>query len=121
MDARMNFLDIVDMACRRPGMFMVEESLEPLETVAIGYEFAVAFHGVEDETARFNASFRRFLQDRYGWSAARGWAAAIAANLGDGETPIDRLRTLISEYRAHLRATAADAPSPARQRVPVAI
>jgi hypothetical protein len=111
MRDQLNFLDIVDMACRRPGMFMIEDSLEPLETMAIGYEFAIAFHAVDDDTARFNASFRTFLEGRYGWSMARGWSAAIGANLAPGETAIVKLGALIAEYRTHLRdATRGAAP-----------
>jgi len=113
----MNFFGVIDLACQRPGMFMIEHSLEPLETMAIGYEFAIAFHGIEDETARFNASFRRFLEDRYGWSMARGWSGAIAEHLRENETAIDRLSDLIAEYQAYLRNQPGADPSPAKRHL----
>ena len=75
------------------------ESLAEIEGRCRGYEAALKNHGVHEAGSGFEDRFRRYLRDRHGLDTSRGWARAIEADLKPGESGLQRLRTLLQNFK----------------------
>ncbi len=83
-----------------PGLWLPQGSLRVLENMLVGYSVALDVHGVDEEFAMWpSGPFAMWLQDRYGWGMALGWARAIEEH-ADGEEPLTVFFRLLDEYRA---------------------
>jgi hypothetical protein len=91
-------IDLLRAACERPGMFTADGSLEPLETMCGGYEVALNNHGIDEVGREFNARFREFLLNEYGWSTAQGWALAIHRHTRSEAGRFKKLASLLNEF-----------------------
>lgn len=86
----------------RPGMYCDpgNKPLTTLETMLWGYSAALADHHVPDDGGDFNEAFRAYLDVRFGWSLACGWAFAIRDHLGTTEDELTKFFVLIDEFKS---------------------
>ena len=91
--------DWLDEARLRPGMFVRGHALADLENQCIGWEAALAAHGIDEAGARFNARFRDWLRAERGTSVCRGWAEAIRRDAASDEEAWETFFTLLDAFR----------------------
>ncbi|MGC7097089.1 hypothetical protein ACPZ19_20645 [Amycolatopsis lurida] len=73
-----------------------------MENILVGYSVALAVHGVDEKSAMWpNGPFAQWLETRYGWSLALGWAHAIE-EYADGAEPLPVFFRLLDEYRTEV-------------------
>lgn len=81
-------------------MFVRGRSLSHLESQCVGWEAALAAHGIADPGAGFSARFRDWLRETHGMSVARGWAEAIRRGAASDEEAWERFFTLLDQFLA---------------------
>ncbi|MET9263955.1 hypothetical protein [Amycolatopsis sp. NPDC004079] len=92
--------EILDQIQLRPEMWLRQRSLRDLQSILFGYGVALDVHGLDEEFALWPVgSFARWIEARFGWSMAAGWAVAIEKH-ADCEEPLNVFFRLLDEYRA---------------------
>ncbi|MGW5700465.1 hypothetical protein [Amycolatopsis japonica] len=92
--------EILDQIRLRPGMWLRQRSLRDLQSILFGYGVALDVHGLDEKFAMGAAGpFAQWIEARFGWPMAMGWAVAIEEH-ADGEEPLDVFFHLLDEYRA---------------------
>ncbi|ATY16352.1 hypothetical protein CU254_13640 [Amycolatopsis sp. AA4] len=87
-------------------MRLRQRSLRDLQILLLGYGVALDVHGIDEEFEwRPVGPFAQWLEARFGWPMALGWAAAVEEH-ADGEDPLDVFFRLRDEYRAVSRERA---------------
>lgn len=95
--------DWIAEARERPGMFVRGMSLAELESQCVGWEAALAAHGIEESGVGFNRSFRDWLRSAHELSVACGWARAIRTECSSDEEAWGRFFELFEEFSAGQR------------------
>ncbi|WP_336159039.1 hypothetical protein [Amycolatopsis sp. VC5-11] len=91
--------EVLDEIRLRPGMWLRQRSLQDLQSILFGYSVALDVHGCDEEFALGPAGpFAQWIEARYGWPMAAGWAVAIEGH-ADDEEPLNVFFRLLDEYR----------------------
>ncbi len=83
----------------RPGLYVLDQSLQQLETMLHGYCSALDVHDVDEFGVGFNARFRRHLRHRFSWSTSAGWAAAIVEHSENQSDAFGHFYRLLDDFK----------------------
>ncbi|MFJ8913551.1 hypothetical protein [Amycolatopsis sp. NPDC102389] len=91
--------EILDQIRLRPGMWLRQRSLRDLQSILFGYGVALDVHGLDEKFEMGPVGpFAQWIEARFGWPMALGWAVAIEKH-ADGEEPLEAFFRLLDEYR----------------------
>jgi hypothetical protein len=84
----------------RPGMYVLDYSLEPLQSMCHGYSVALEAHGIHELGVDFNRRFSDFVYEQRGWSMSIGWADGIRRHAKSNEEAFQTFFALLELFRA---------------------
>jgi hypothetical protein len=83
----------------RPLMYLRQKSVDELECACRWCSIALGIHGIDEVGTRFNGRFSEYLQRRFDWGLACGWARAIRDHTAGKEVAFERFFELLEEFK----------------------
>jgi hypothetical protein len=94
-----NIYDLIDVIELRTSMFIPDKSIHSLFTFLSGYLMCLKIHGIVEKSVPDFNNFSKWLEEKFEWNLAYGWAYAIAHNCKEFEDSLMKFFKLVKDFK----------------------